>query len=44
MGDVEKANYYLDRSTRGKLEKKESKVRQMYLTNHEHKRRELNKN
>jgi hypothetical protein len=34
----------MDRSTRGKLEKKESKVRQMYLSNYDHKRKELNKN
>ena len=34
----------MDRCTRGKLEKKESKVRQMYLSNFDHKRKELNKN
>jgi hypothetical protein len=34
----------MDRSTRGKLEKKDSKVRQMYLSNFDHKRKELDKN
>ncbi len=32
LGDINKADYYLDRYQKGKLEKKESKVREMYMT------------
>ncbi len=44
IGDVNKANYYLDRSTKGRLEKKESKVREMYMSHLSHKRAHLDKN
>ena len=33
LGDLKKSNYYLDRMTRGKIEKADSKVRGMYLSN-----------
>ena len=35
---MKRSKYYMDRMTRGKLEKKDSKIRSMYLTQLYHKR------
>ena len=32
LGQLKKSNYYVDRMMRGKLEKKDSKIREIYLT------------
>ena len=44
LGELKKSNYYIDRMARGKLEKQESKIRSMYLSQLHHKRHLKDKN
>ena len=32
LGDLKKSQYYMDRMMRGKIEKKDSKIREIYLS------------
>ena len=38
MSDLRRANYYMDRMMRGKIEKKDSKIKQIYLSQLEYRR------
>ncbi|TNV83686.1 hypothetical protein FGO68_gene973 [Halteria grandinella] len=44
LGDLKRAGFYLDRMQRGKVERKDSKVREMYLSQLNHKRSLKEKN
>lgn len=37
-GELKKSNYYLDRMMRGKLEKNDSKIKEIYMSQLEYKR------
>ena len=37
MGEMNKSRYYVDRMMRGKVEKKDSRIREIYLTQLEYK-------
>eukprot|EP00347_Sterkiella_histriomuscorum_P022582 403337936 len=44
LGDLKRSQYYTDRMMRGKIEKKDSKIREIYLTQLEYRRQDRLKN
>lgn len=44
LGDMKKSNYYVDRMMRGKAERKDSKIREIYLSQLEYRKKDRVKN
>lgn len=44
MGELKKSKYYLDRMMRGKMEKGDSKIKEIYMSQLDYRRKDKQKN